>query len=159
MHLQKNKMPSRIANPRAGFTLIEVMVVLVIVSILAGVAYPSYQESVRKAKRTEGRVALMELVQQQEMYYSQHNSYIKFDSSSSDVEAKRFKWFSGNKPSQSAYEISGDACLNDTIQNCVILTAKPGTDKVDPAYKDVACGALTLTSSGIKSADGRDCWK
>ena len=37
----------------SGFTLIEVMVVVVIVAILSTVAYPSYQESVRRTKRAE----------------------------------------------------------------------------------------------------------
>jgi type IV pilus assembly protein PilE len=141
-----------------GFTLIEVMVVLVIVSILAGIAYPSYRDSIRKGKRTEGRAALMELMQQQERYYSQHNSYIVFNSSSTNEDEKRFKWFSGNKPANSAYEISADACENDTIQNCVLLAAKPGTEKVDKHFDDPTCGKLTLTSTGVKAADATNCW-
>lgn len=159
MHSRKNKALSLSHMYRPGFTLIEVMVVVAIVSILAGIAYPSYQESVRKGKRTEGRVALMGLMQQQEQYYSQHNGYIKFDASSAGEDEKRFKWFSGNTAANSAYEISGEACADDTIQNCVILSAKPGTVKVDAAYKDPVCGKLTLTSTGIKGADGQDCWK
>lgn len=141
-----------------GFTLVEAMVVVAVVSILAGVAYPSYLDSVRKGKRTEGRAALMELMQQQERYYSQHNSYIVFNSSSTNEDEKRFKWFSGNKPANSAYEISGEPCKDDTIQNCVLLMAKPGTDKVDGNFKDEACGKLTFTSIGVKSADGPNCW-
>src|SRR4051812_18901770 len=91
----KNKRPKIMRKHQPGFTLIEVMITVAIVSILASIAYPSYQESVRKAKRTEGRAALMQLLQQEERYYSQHNSYIAFSSSSSDADAKKFKWFSG----------------------------------------------------------------
>jgi type IV pilus assembly protein PilE len=145
--------------PRRGFTLIEVMVAVVVIGILAAVAYPSYTEAVRKAKRTEGRAALLQLMQQQERFYSQRNSYIKFTSSSTNEDEKRFKWFSGDNPASSAYEISADVCSGDAIQNCVMLTAKPGTSKVDGAFKDPVCGDLTLTSTGIKSAASENCWK
>jgi type IV pilus assembly protein PilE len=159
MHLAKNKALSVAAMYRAGFTLIEVMVVVAIISILAAVAYPSYQESVRKGKRAEGRAALMRLMQQQEQYYSQHNRYIEFSSASVNVDEKRFKWFSGNSAVQSAYEISGEACADDTIQNCVRLIATPGTSNVSSAYNDPVCGTLSVTSTGIKSAGGTNCWK
>jgi type IV pilus assembly protein PilE len=139
-----------------GFTLIELMMVVVVVAILAAVAYPSYQEAVRKAKRAEGRAALMELMQQQERYYSQKNTYIEFSSTSTDANEKRFKWHSGDSPQSSAYEIYGAACADD-ISNCVILTARPGTDKVS-RYVDNKCGELTLSSTGKKTAVGNDCW-
>lgn len=42
----------------AGMTLIEVMVVVVIVGILAAIAYPSYLNSIRKSRRAEGVAAL-----------------------------------------------------------------------------------------------------
>jgi type IV pilus assembly protein PilE len=137
--------------------MIELMMVVVVVAILAAVAYPSYQEAVRKAKRAEGRAALMELMQQQERYYSQNSTYIGFSSTSTDANEKRFKWHSGNSPQSSAYEIYGAACADDTIGNCVMLTARPGTDKVS-RYVDNKCGELTLSSTGKKAPVGNDCW-
>lgn len=147
------------AAHRSGFTLIELMIAVAVAAILAGIAYPSYIEHVRKAKRTEGKVALLQLLQQQERFYSQRGSYIAFSSSSVDEDEKRFKWYSGETEKSSAYEIVGDACQGETIKNCVLLTAKPGTSKVDTNFKDSACGNLTITSTGIKGADGDNCWK
>lgn len=158
MQSQINRRIRMAAAACRGFTLIELMAVVAVLGILAAFAYPSYQETIRKGKRTEGRAALTALMQQQERYYSQHNSYSKFGSSSTSDDEKRFKWYSGAKPATSAYEISGDACKDETIQNCVILTAKPGTSNVDPRYKDPECGSLTLTSTGLKGADGTRCW-
>lgn len=66
------KLNYRVAS---GFTLIEVMVVVVIVGILAALAYPSYRESVRKGNRAEAKAALMESAQALERYYSINGRY------------------------------------------------------------------------------------
>ena len=153
MHGRKNN------SGQAGWTLIELVVVMAIVAILAAIAYPSYQDSIRKAKRAEARAVLLQIMQQQERYYSQRNTYVAFSSASTEPDAQRFKWFSGNDAASSAYEISGQACSGATLQDCVRLSAKPGTAKVDSAYKDPVCGMLTLSSTGEQGADGNGCWK
>jgi type IV pilus assembly protein PilE len=53
-------------QPAAGFTLIEMVVVATIVAILAAIAYPGYQEHVRKSRRTDARNILLEAAQRQE---------------------------------------------------------------------------------------------
>ncbi|RJF98936.1 type IV pilin protein [Noviherbaspirillum saxi] len=153
------KQANSIADPALrirGFTLLELMVVVVIVGILAGIAFPSYQESIRRTKRTEGKSALMETLQQQERYYSQHNTYAAFSSSSPD---KLFKWYSGGSPSNSAYELSATACSDDTVANCVVVTAKPGTALVDSQFSDPACGELGMSSNGKRTPIKAECWK
>ena len=146
-----------------GFSLIELMVVVVIAGILATIAYPSYQFAVRKTKRAEGRAALMQIMQQQERYYSHATTYVSFSADASEPEQKRFKWYSGDSPASSSYEITATACENDNdaIENCVLLTAKPGTGRVNASYKDPDCGKLMLTSTGEKKASGTatDCWR
>lgn len=151
-------MRCRKSSTQLAFTLIELLVVVALVAILAAIAYPSYQESVRKAKRAEVRAVLLEIMQQQERYYSQRNTYIAFSSSSTDGDAKRFKWFSGSDSGGSAYEISGEAC-GSGLQECVLLKAVPGAAKVDTGYKDDKCGTLTLNSAGEKGAKDGACWK
>lgn len=143
---------------RTGFTLVEVMVVTVIVAILGSLAYPSYQQAVRKAKRAEGRAALLQLMQQQERYYTLHTRYIAFSAVSNDDDARRFKWYSGDSSSASAYEISASACADETLQECVVLTAQAGSPKVNAAHADPQCGLLSLSSTGVKSPPGADCW-
>ena len=159
----KNRRREAVRYGRSGFSLIELMTTLAIIAILAAVAYPSYQDSVRKARRAEGRAALMQLMQQQERYYSQNNSYIAFSSSSTDAGGKSFKWYSGDSPEHSAYEISGAACQNENIRDCVQLTASPGTSKVNASFKDAVCGKLMLTSTGEKTSSGAGapgvCWQ
>lgn len=58
-----------------GFTLIELMIVVVIVAILTTLAIPGYSSYVRKAQRKEAMAALQGLSQTMERYYAQNNSY------------------------------------------------------------------------------------
>lgn len=152
-------MRARRAKHHGGFTFIEVVIVLVLVAILARLAYSSYLEAVRKAKRAEGRAALLRLMQQEELYFSRHNSYIPFSNASTDAEERKFTWYSGNRSAKSAYEIKGEPCENESIRTCVLLTAQAGTSNVDANYKDPVCGTMKLTSSGTREADSPECWK
>ncbi len=58
-----------------GFTLIEIMIVVAIVGILAAIAYPSYQDSVRKSRRADAKTALLEVAQLEERFFSVNNQY------------------------------------------------------------------------------------
>src|SRR5206468_8545110 len=88
-----------------GFTLVELMIVMAIIGILAALAWPSYTRPLTRARRVEGQVALIEAMQQQERFRSQHNTYVAFSSSHSDGDAQDFKWWSGHDASTSAYEL------------------------------------------------------
>jgi type IV pilus assembly protein PilE len=143
----------------SGFSLIQVIIALAIVGILAGIAFPSYKEASRKAKRAEGRAALYQLMLQEERFYSQRNSYIAFSSGSSGEDEKQFKWYSGNSPDSSAYEIKGEACPGEAISDCVRLVAMPGTAQVDVHFEDSVCGNLAINSTGEKEANTPDCWR
>jgi type IV pilus assembly protein PilE len=58
-----------------GFTLIELMVVVVIVAILAGIAYPSYREYVIQSRRSDAMNAITRTANQLEKFYSYCNTY------------------------------------------------------------------------------------
>ena len=135
---------------QAGFSLIELMIVVAIVAILASVAYPSYRDSVLKGRRGEARAALAELMQQQERYMTQNNTYLAFaDTATSSV----FKNFSGDSKAKASYWIGSRACSGD-IKICVEVF---GT----PKYTDPDITELTITSTGVKSCTGTKtsvCW-
>lgn len=59
----------------AGFTLIEVLITVVIIGILAAMAYPTYTQHVRKTRRSDAQVALMQIASQQERFFTECNWY------------------------------------------------------------------------------------
>ncbi|UUZ49824.1 prepilin-type N-terminal cleavage/methylation domain-containing protein [Massilia sp. B-10] len=82
-------------KPRQGMTLVELLIVMAIVGVLAALAYPSYANYVLKTRRTEGQVALLDAMQQQERYYSENNRYLPFSADTDTPGNVRFRWWSG----------------------------------------------------------------
>lgn len=58
-----------------GVTLLELMIVVVIIGILAAVAYPNYREFAARAKRNEAKSMLLEVAAAQERFYLQNSRY------------------------------------------------------------------------------------
>ena len=145
---------------RAGFTLLELLVALVIVAVLMAFAMPAYQQHIIRTRRGEAQSALLKLMMQQERFHSQHNRYLAFSAGAADEEARHFHWWSGANAPTSAYEIEGKACDGELISQCVQLIARPGTALVDSRFRDDDCRVLTLTSNGLRLASGpaSECW-
>lgn len=136
-----------------GFTLIELMIVVAIIAIIATFAYPSYQESVRKGYRSEGKAKLLEVSQQLERCYTQENKY----GGASCIYKNGDKVYSGEtgKADDAKFEIVVGV-TNDG--SGFTLTAAP-------QYTDKNCGGYTLDSTGkkgIKEGDSAKdfnyCW-
>jgi type IV pilus assembly protein PilE len=143
-----------------GFTLIEIMIAVAIIGILASIAYPGYTAYTIRARRIEGQLALLENMQRQERYHSQHNTYVAFDADAVGPGAAFFKWHSGAAAAHSAYELRGQACPGQPIALCIELQALPGTARVDASFRDSECATLTLDSVGRQGATGTlaRCW-
>lgn len=58
-----------------GFTLIEMLIVLVIVALLSAVAYPSYRNSVMKSRRSAAQAVLSDVAQRQQQYLMDARSF------------------------------------------------------------------------------------
>lgn len=160
-----------------GFTLIELMITVAIIAVIAAVAYPSYQDSITKGRRAEGRTALLQVLQQQERFITQRNAYYCFATdpgtgatsvvtpaangicpspTSGTIGTVPFKSFSAESFARSAYVLSAENCQRAdgtqiAIQDCVRLVAKPRGSHT----RDVqGAGDLRITSTGAKDCTG-----
>ena len=59
-----------------GFTLIELIIVIVIVSILAAVALPGFQDAMRKGRRADAKEGLMDAANRQERFMLDRNKSV-----------------------------------------------------------------------------------
>jgi type IV pilus assembly protein PilE len=114
-----------IKSKKRGFTLIELMIVVAVVGIIAAIAYPSYMDSVRKARRTDAKSALTEAAQKLEILYARNASY---SADLTDVGYANANWNSvpTNVPNNQRYYqirvMAADAAC--PITNCYKLRAK-----------------------------------
>lgn len=138
-----------------GFSLVELMVVIVIASILMAIAIPSYKNSIRKSRRTDAKTALLDLAGREERYNSTVGGYTNV--------AANLGYTTFSPPpaiGSGYYTIAAPTVVTGTATTVASfsITATPvvGSDQA----KDTACGAFTLTSTGLQTVSGTatDCW-
>jgi type IV pilus assembly protein PilE len=130
----------------SGFSLIELLVVIMIIAILSAIAIPAYHRYVVRAHRTDATRALLELAGKQERFFYANNTY------SDDLDA-----------------LHADATLEGgfyTIEiteasasNFVLTATAAGMQQRD----DAACQTLVLTKAGSWQSTGAtandpQCW-
>ena len=134
-----------------GFTLMELMIVVVIVGILTSVAFPAYKAYVDRAKRSEGKAFLMELAARQERYYFDNNSYA--------ANAMDLGYASTTPASDDGhYSLTNPVSDGDTGSITTSYVLEINT--VSP-WQDDTCGSfLTLDSKGAQGSESGDaiCW-
>lgn len=122
---------------QAGFTLIELMIAVVIVGVLASLAFASYNKSVQKSRRSDAKLALTQAATLQEQWYFQFNSY------TNDVTNLG----------------SSDATLESPDGHYIVVVNTPTPDQytlvataVGSQLADTECRTMTLFHTGQKTA-------
>lgn len=135
-------------------TLIEVVIVMAIVAILAAIAWPAYQDSVRKGRRSDAMAALAQVMQAQERFRSNSAEYAKTLTALNLPSASPQGYYTTLVVSADAatYEVqasvvSGKSQAQDT--QCVTLTARMNRGQI--TYASAASG-------GAANVTPDPCW-
>jgi type IV pilus assembly protein PilE len=135
-----------------GVTLVELMIVVIIVGILAAIAYPSYIKYVTKSNRSAAESFLLTVANKQEQYMLDARNYVNDPGALSTLNL--------TTPSEvsSHYTISVSAD-NSTTPPSYTITATPTGSQLT---RDTDCANLTLNQAGAKGISGTssvtNCW-
>jgi type IV pilus assembly protein PilE len=130
----------------AGFTLIEIMIVVVIIGVLAAIAFPSYTNHVTKTRRAAAAACLLENAQLMERFFTTNLTYV----------GAAVNQCGGNVSGHYQISLSGAAQARSYT-----LQAVPQGQQ---ATRDTKCATLRVTSQGVRSVTGTlsgtptDCW-
>ncbi len=135
----------------SGFTLVEVIIVVLIISVLAAIAYPAYQDSVVKSRRNAAKACVSEAAQFMERFYTTN---LRYDQTIAGV-AVVLPGCAAGTDVTNHYNVR----LTAVGQRNYTLTATPINLQ---AVKDTKCGTMTLDNIGTKTKTGSDtvdyCW-
>ena len=137
---------------QAGFSLIELLVVLVIMGVLSALALPGYSRYVQRGNRTEVMAALLEAQHFMERYYSANGQYLS-PANAVPMLPQRLQRI----PLQGTvrYQLS----VREATVNSYLLQAVP-----EGSMADDVCGSLTINQTGLRGVlnstnSVSECWR
>ncbi len=140
-----------------GISLLELLIVVAIVGILGAIAYPSYQDQVRRTSRSDCAGALAGLGNAMERYFTVNSTYLGAAAGGADTGAPAiFPVTCPTDGDTATYNLTIQAATGSTY---VVQAAPTGRQAGD------RCGTLTLSNTGLKGVTGaaagltpQDCW-
>ncbi len=152
------------ARRQRGFTLIELMIAVVIASILAAIAIPSYSSYIMRSRRTEAKSALLNLASLEERFFSTNNTYsaLPTDLGYTAGAGVSFPVGSGYYNIQPLTVNPAVAPLNSASAGTPAtysITAVPVAGSTQA--NDSGCTSFTISSGGVQTSAGTSttCWQ
>jgi type IV pilus assembly protein PilE len=120
-----------------GFTLLELMVTVAVVAILAAIAYPAYQDQVRKSRRAEIQGVLVEMANLQQQFFSDNFTY-------ATTAQLGYPAAYPLPPATAFYS------LDVSVSSAAGFTVRAQT--AGPQVSDTRCKEMTLVNTGVKAS-------
>jgi type IV pilus assembly protein PilE len=128
-----------------GFTLIELMIVVAIVGILSVLAYPSFQDYLRKSRRGEALSSLMSIHLNQEKHRANNPQY-----------GTLAQVWGGVTTTENGYY---NLTVGGLGASTVTMTATAVGDQANDRAGATGCGTLTVTVNGpAVTKNPAACW-
>lgn len=137
----------------SGFTLLELMITVVILSIIVGIAYPAYVNYTIQTRRSDAQIGITQTANRLEKFFSACNSYTATIAGGSIAACSGLGQTDALSPDRhytlaiAATDIAG----NGTIATAFTITATPAAGS-----PQVGNGALRIDSTGVKQWDKAD---
>lgn len=129
-----------------GFTMVELLIVIVIIAIIASIALPSYEQFMREGRRADAKNMIMQMAALQERFYADNGFYSTMNNLAGADPVPSDKGY---------YNISvtcAPDCLPASRPQTYTLTATPPAGGAQVA--DTECGNYTYNQAGAKGASG-----
>lgn len=152
------KFSARDGADESGFTLIELMIVLVIIALLAAVGYPSYTDYVARSHRQASKNFIYAIADRQEQFFQDNKQYaptltaLGFATNSVGIGRDGQVTTAGDSERTYVVDLTNVAALTYTVRAVPQL--------VQAAHDGAKCGTLTLTHMGVRDDTGTwdRCW-
>ena len=73
--IRSDRAPAGNTRQPSGFSLVEVMVVVVLMAVLAAIAIPTYSEHIVRSRRSDAMTTLLRLYNRQESFFAARQRY------------------------------------------------------------------------------------
>ena len=144
-------------EPSGGFTLIELMIVVAIITILSAIAYPSYIRYVVRSNQQAARSMLYAVADRQEQFFLDNKAYAADLSTLGYDDDTIYLGRDGQISGADADNLTYSLEISDSSATTWTVVATPlGVQ----AERDTLCAEFSLTRSGQREAsgDGENCW-